>query len=351
MISLFEQDACLHGGNGSSLTHILRPILPDLEAVRGRLAEALAETTDARVREIADYLLESPGKQMRPALVLLSARAANGTGNGSPGSNRACLNVAAAIELIHMASLVHDDLIDGAAVRHHRPSIQAKWGKRVSVSVGDYLCAKAFRLIADCADPRLFAIVGSQLCAMCEGELLQVIERGDFNLSAHRCIAVMERKTAALFAACCGAGAATAAHQDGVCGALQTFGFHFGIAFQILDDCRDLLSDQERLGKTPGQDLLAGDVTLPLLYAIRYFRRRGERPLGVSRPALGEPELARLGEAFHSSPAPRKIAQLVASHIGRAKQQLQPIADSEFKASLHQLADRIAAGACDVLAR
>ena len=147
--------------------HILGPILPDLEAVRGCLAETLAETNDVRVREIVDYMLESPGKRMRPALVLLSARAADGTGNASPGGNRACLNVAAAVELIHMASLVHDDLVDGAAVRHHRPSIQARWGKRVSVSVGDYLCAKAFRLIADCADPRLFMIVGSQLCAMC----------------------------------------------------------------------------------------------------------------------------------------------------------------------------------------
>jgi geranylgeranyl pyrophosphate synthase len=302
MISLFEQDACLHGGNGSSLAHILRPILPDLEAVRGRLAETLAETNDARVREIVDYLLESPGKRMRPALVLLSARAAGGTGNGSPGSNRACLNVAAAVELIHMASLVHDDLIDGAAVRHHRPSIQAKWGKRVSVSVGDYLCAKAFRLIADCADPRLFAIVGSQLCAMCEGELLQVVERGDFNVSAHRCMAVMEKKTAALFAACCGAGAATAAHQDGVCEALQTFGFHFGIAFQILDDCRDLLSDQERLGKTPGQDLLAGDVTLPpvvrdsILLAARRetagHEPSGARPARVGSPWRGLPFVA-----------------------------------------------------------
>jgi len=178
-----------------------------------------------------------------------------------------------------------------------------------------------------------------------------VVERGDFSLSAHRCMAVMEKKTAALFAACCGAGAATAAHQNGVCEALQTFGFHFGIAFQILDDCRDLLSDQQRLGKTPGQDLLAGDVTLPLLYAIRYFRQRGERALGMGRQRLGEQELARLGEAFHASPAPRKIAQLVASHISRAKRQLQSIADSQFKASLHQLADRIAAGACDVLAR
>jgi geranylgeranyl pyrophosphate synthase len=178
--------------------------------------------------------------------------------------------VAAAVEIIHMASLVHDDLIDGAVVRHDRPSVHVRWGKRVSVAVGDYLCASAFRLVADCADPRLFAILGSQLCEMCDGEIQQVADRGDFTLSEHHCLAMIEKKTAALFSACCGTGAAAAASEPEACQALQEFGFQFGIAFQMLDDCRDLLADRGGLGKTPGQDLLAGDVTLPLLYTIPY---------------------------------------------------------------------------------
>jgi len=351
MTTVFGKDAYLHEGNGSGLSRILRPILPDLEAVQGHLAEALRDTNDGSVCQVVDFLLESPGKGMRPALALLSARAALGNGNSSPGFGRASLNVAAAVELIHMASLVHDDLIDAAMVRHHRPSVPAKWGKRVSAAVGDHLCGKAFQLVADCADRRLFAILGSPLCAMCEGELMQVAGRGDFSLSEESCLAVVEKKTAALFSACCAAGAITTAQEPMVYEALQKYGYHFGVAFQILDDCKDLLSDEKRLGKTPGQDLLAGDVTLPLLYLIGNFLRRGEKTLELSRQAVGERDLVRLGRAFHSSSAPGKIAGLIASHISRARQQLEPITDSEFKASLQQLADHIAVSISDVLAR
>lgn len=351
MITLFGKDACLHAGNGSSLSRILRPILPDLEVVQGHLANTLRDTNDGSVRQVVDFLLESPGKRMRPALALLSSRAALGKGNGSPDLGRASLNVAAAAELIHMASLVHDDLIDAALVRHHRPSVPAKWGRRVSAAVGDHLCGKAFQLVADCADPRLFAILGSPLCAMCEGELMQVAGRGDFSLSEENCLAVVEKKTAALFSACCAAGAITTAREPMACETLGKFGYHYGVAFQILDDCKDLLSDEKRLGKTPGQDLVAGDVTLPLLYLIGNFLRRGETPLELSRRAVGERDLVRLGRAFHSSSAPGKIARLIASHISRARQQLESLVDSEFKVSLQQLADHIAISISDVLAR
>jgi len=351
MITLFEKDTCPHEGNEPDLASILRPILPDLEAVQGHLARTLRGTNDRPVREVVDFLLGSPGKQMRPALTLLAARAAGGPGNGSPGPGRVSLNVAAAVELIHMASLVHDDLIDAAEVRHHRPSIAAKWGKRVAAAVGDHLCGQAFRLVADCADPRLFAILGSSLCAMCGGELLQVAWRGDFSLSEHHCLTIVEKKTAALFGACCRAGAVIAAHEPATCEALEKFGFHFGVAFQILDDCRDLLGDEERLGKTRGQDLRAGVVTLPLMHVTRYLWRRGEEMPDLKDPATGGQELARLREVFHSSPAPRRLTQLVISHADQAKQQLELLADSDFRMSLQQLADYIQASALDTLIR
>jgi len=250
--------------------------------------------------------------------------------------------VAAAVELIHMASLVHDDVIDGAMVRHNRSSIHAKWGKRSAVAVGDYLCAKAFRLVADCGDPQLFAILGSPMSVMCEGELLQVLARGDLEFSEHHCLGIAEKKTAVLFGACCGAGAATTVSEATICGALQKFGFHFGVAFQILDDCRDLLSTQDGLGKAPGQDLLAGDVTLPLLYVIRDAWPCDEGPLQRGSLALGEWGLARISQLFRSSQAPAKVAQWIDSHVSRAKQELMFIADSDFRDSLHQLADHIA---------
>lgn len=351
MIDLFMKDVCPDEATKLSLMRMLHPVACDLQAVHEHLKETLTDTRDPSVREIVGFLLESPGKRIRPALALLSARAACVTSSGSSGLRRASMSVAAAVELIHMASLVHDDLIDGAAVRHNRSSVHVKWGKRISVAVGDHLCAKAFQLVADCADPQLFAILGSPLSAMCEGEIQQVVGRGDFSLSEHHCLGVTEKKTAALFGACCAAGAATATHEAKTCKILQKFGFHFGVAFQVLDDCKDLLSDREGLGKTPGQDLLAGDVTLPLLYAIRYSCLWGNESVEVGRHTLGKRELAHIGQAFRSSQAPEKVAQLVESHVSLAKQALESIADSDFKDSLRQLADHIAASASYILAR
>jgi heptaprenyl diphosphate synthase len=346
-----RKDACLYEATGPDLAQIVQPIRRDLQKVQEHLTATFADARDPAVRQIVDFLLETPGKRLRPALVLLSARAARGPENGCVKFRETCTRAAVAVELIHMASLVHDDLIDAAALRHDRASVPARWGKRVAASIGDYLCAIAFQQVADCADPRLFAILGTPLSIMCEGELLQVAGRGDFHLSERYCLTVVARKTAALFGACCAAGAVAAARETTLRQALQRFGFHCGIAFQVLDDCKDLLGGHEDLGKAPGQDWRAGDVTLPLLYAIRYVRRCGGGAPDTSRPALDQRELARLGQAFRASPAPAKIVRLIESHIGRAKRALQVVADSVFKDGLRQLADHIAGSASCILAR
>ena len=381
MMKLSERSIRLHEVAEWNLAQVFRCVADDMQAVEEHLAATLRDTKDVVVRQIVDFLLESPGKRIRPALVLLSARAAGAAGNGPARPKLAWINVAAAAELIHMASLVHDDLIDNGKIRHHRATIHAKWGRKVSVFLGNHLCAKALQLVAACADPRLFGILGSQLCAMCEGEIQQVLGRGDFQMSARRCLAMTEKKTAALFSACSGAGALAATGEPTACKALQEFGLHFGIAFQILDDCRDLLSDEKGLGKTPGQDLLAGDVTLPLLYVLRQCRRGTEpgpgsqtRQIGFGDPsqthksAFGSPtpradraprlrttvgtrKLVRMSEALLSSPVPIRIARVVASHVDRAKQGLQSLAESNYRDSLGQLADHVAAWASGILAR
>jgi geranylgeranyl pyrophosphate synthase len=351
MMRLSQRNVRPHEVAGPNLNQVFRCVADDMQAVEKHLAATLRDTKDSLVHQIVDFLLEAPGKRMRPALVLLSARAAGAAGNGSARAKCAWINVAAAVELIHMASLVHDDLIDNGTLRHHRSTIHAKWGRKVSVFLGNHLCAKAFQLVAESADPRLFAIFGSQLCAMCEGEIQQVAGRGDFQMSTRHCLAMTEKKTAALFGACSGAGALAAAGEPGICKALRAFGLHFGIAFQILDDCRDLLSDEKGLGKTPGQDLLAGDVTLPLLYVLRHCRRRGKEPHQTSLSAPGARRLVCVSETLLSSHVPARIARVIASHVDRAKQQLQPLAESNFKDSLGQLADHIASSASGILAR
>ena len=347
MTNQCEENVCLPEEAGPSFARAFDPISREMQAAQQRWTAVLTDTHPS-VRTMIDFLLEAPGKRIRPALVLLSARAAHGRSNSVFDARHPSVQVAAAVEIIHMASLVHDDLIDNAAVRHHRPSVHVRWSKRAAVRLGDYLCAKAFLLVADCADPRLFAILGRQLREMCGGEIQQVVGRGDFGLSEEDCLVMVEKKTAALFSACCGAGAVTAGSEPRICEALQEFGRCFGIAFQLLDDCRDFLSDQEGLGKAPGQDLRAGDVTLPLLYAMGSGGRQGPRPRS---PRLeGGRGLAGVCEAFQASAAPARIARLIASYVDRAKQALRPLADSEGKDRLFQLADNLAASASCILA-
>jgi octaprenyl-diphosphate synthase len=334
-----------------SLKQIFSPISCELQAVDECLADILGGVKDGAVREVVEFLLGSPGKRIRPALVLLSTGAVAGAARGSSVLRGVPIEVAAAVELIHMASLVHDDVIDGAAVRHHQPSINARWGAGTAIALGDYLCSHAMAMIAECGDPRLFAILGSDLSAMCEGELLQVAGRTRLARSERHCLDIVEKKTASLFGACCEAGASVAAGEPKVRTALQQAGVHLGIAFQILDDCRDLLSDEEDLGKEPGQDLLAGDMTLPLLYGIRYCRRGGGKRLPLAPDAVGQGELTFISAAFRLSQAPARIRQLVASQVGRAKAHLDAVHDSDFKESLCRLIDYIAVSISDILMR
>ena len=349
MISQCEENVRLQEEAGPSLARAFHPISREMQAAQERLAAILTDTHSS-VREIIDFLLETPGKRIRPALVLLAAGAARGGSNGSFAAQHPSVEMAAAVEVIHMASLVHDDLIDDATVRHHRPSVHVRWNKRVAVKLGDYLCAKAFQLVAGCADPRLFAILGPQLRTMCAGEIQQVVGRGGFGLGESDCLAMVEKKTAALFGACCGAGAITAGSEPGICQALQEFGRCFGIAFQLLDDCKDFLSDQEGLGKAPGQDLRAGDVTLPLLYATESGGRPRAGPRPRSRRPLGGRGLAGIREAFHSSAAPARTAKLIVSYLDQAKQAIRPLAGSDCKDCLLQLADNMAVSTSRVLA-
>lgn len=334
-----------------SLRQIFGPISVDLRAVETRLADTAGGTKDPAIREIIGFLLGAPGKRIRPALVLLSTKAAADGAGGCSEFRRASIAVAAAVELIHMASLVHDDLIDGATVRHHRASVNARWGPEIAIALGDYLCSHAMSLICECGDPGVFAILGSRLSAMCKGELLQVVGRADFSVSEPHCLGIIEKKTAGLFGACCEAGATVAAGEPRVRTALREYGVHLGMAFQILDDCRDLLSDAEDLGKKPGQDLLAGDVTLPLLYGIRYGRLCDGTGVPLARHAVSQGDLRRICDAFRSSQAPVRIRRLVGTYEAQARVQLEAVRDLDSRENLQRLMGYVAASLTDILTR
>jgi octaprenyl-diphosphate synthase len=322
-----------------NLSEIYQPIADDLNTVEDLLKDCLAESTDPSISAMSSLLLESPGKRIRPALVILSERAA------SAGRKRTCndgrlVEIATAMELIHMASLVHDDVLDKATMRHTIPTINVEYGDDMSIILGDYVYSKAFQLMANCRNPDIFMCMSEAIGMMCEGELIHVCHRGNLDLSTTSYIAIAKKKTASLFAACCHAGTITGNHSQVIQEALKEFGLNFGVAFQIIDDCKDVLSEESELGKHPGQDMIAGDITLPILTLLEVVGPAEKEEL---RSMLGagndNKNLERLRTMLMHSNALSKINETIASYLNTAKKCLESLSDSVYKESLNRLTD------------
>lgn len=240
-----------------ALASLHAPVAAEMAAVEALLREAL-ETDLPDVGALRDHVAAFAGKRMRPTLVLLTGRALGRITEDH-------VRLAVVIEIIHAATLVHDDIIDEARIRRGTLSLNALRGNEISVLFGDFLYARAVNLLASFDDPGVIRGVSKAACLMCEGELLQVLTRNNPRLSREQYLRIIRRKTAALY----GAGAALAALLSGaapsVREALERFGEEVGTAFQIVDDCLDLVGDEAEVGKSLGTDLKKGKVTLPIL--------------------------------------------------------------------------------------
>jgi len=324
-----------------NLEQIYQPIEDDLKTVEDFLASAIKESKNQSILAMSNFLLESPGKRIRPALVILSEKAA------SLGSNSTCnrdelIKIGTAVELIHMASLIHDDVLDEAMMRRGKPSINARWGDDVSIALGDYIYSKAFELIGKCKNPDVFACISEAIYVMCEGELIQVCQRDNLDLSKNSYMVIIKKKTASLFAACCHAGSIIGNHSRAIQAALKEFGLNFGIAFQIMDDCKDIISDGKTLGKRPGQDVITGDITLPLLTLLDVISQAGKKDLkNMLESKIDRDSVRKIRTMFVNSDAGDLTRKTALSYIDRAKQILDKVENSDYKKSLNCLADYI----------
>src|SRR5439155_13989378 len=209
----------------------------------------------------ASHLFGSPGKLLRPTLVFLSARF------GPSYREAKIVDLAQSLELVHTASLVHDDIIDGSLTRRNQATVNARWGDEVAVVSGDYLFAKAYALAAVLPKPEVISLVAQTVFALCDGELNEIT--GEARVPTEReYLERIELKTASLYAACCQGAAMLAEAEPESVAMLGAFGTNFGLAFQITDDILDLDGDDETLGKHVGQDLERGMLTLPMIYAL-----------------------------------------------------------------------------------
>src|SRR5262249_7522931 len=236
------------------------PVAADLEEVERILARNL-KNRHARVAEVVNHVRHYRGKRLRPVLLLLAGRAC---GRITPTHH-----VRAAVEMIHTAPLVHHHILDGARVRRRVATVNAAWGTQTGVLLGDYLFTHAFHLASTLDDARACRLIGAATDRVCEGELCQVLQRGNLELTEEEYFDVIDGKTAALTACCCRLGAVYAGAAPDVVEALARFGRLVGQAFQIADDLLDLVGEEKATGKSLGTDLEQGKLTLPLIHLLR----------------------------------------------------------------------------------
>jgi octaprenyl-diphosphate synthase len=234
----------------------------ELYAVEERI-RAQARAFDPAVEGYVAYAVESSGKRLRPALALLAGGA---TGNIGP----AHFDLAVVVELIHAATLVHDDILDSADVRRGQPTANAKWGNSLSVLLGDCLFAHAQKLASGFRSSEMMRRMAEAASEVCSGEIIQTQRRFDLKLSVPDYYRIIEMKTGALFAVATELGAFLNEATPSIIGAMRTFGLRFGTAFQIYDDVLDLTGDEAKAGKTLGSDLRKGKLTLPILYLLQH---------------------------------------------------------------------------------
>ncbi len=245
-------------GSQWTLAELFQPVSGGIERMRGLVAAQVAEPS-AAVRDMTDHVARFQGKQLRGALVLLTGEA---TGNTTDEHAA----VAAIVELIHLATLVHDDILDSAQVRRRVACVNQRWNNQVAVLLGDFLYARAFALSTQLSSRLCSRLLAETTRRLCVGEIEQSTRRYDFEMSPGAYEAIATAKTASLYSSACELGARYPGGNEDVGREMALMGRDLGLAFQIVDDCLDVTGSTEELGKTAGTDVEDGKVTLPVLH-------------------------------------------------------------------------------------
>ena len=296
-----------------------------------------ARAFDPALEGYVGYVCGSAGKRLRPALALLA-----GGATGKITSSH--VDLAVIIELIHMATLVHDDIMDGADLRREQPTVNAKWGNSISVLLGDALLAHAMRLATNFSETEVVRRIADAATEVCTGEIIQTQRRFDLKLSVQDYYKIVEMKTAALFAAASELGGFLSETNPEKIGALKQFGIKLGTAYQVYDDCLDLVGDESEIGKTLGTDLRKGKLTLPLIFLLQSARRRGDHEEISALLLSGEEvEAEKITALLAERGALKQTAEAAASLVSEALEALQPLDENRFTDGLRGVAEYLQA--------
>ncbi len=312
-----------------ALKHAFEPIIEPLKAVEQRIRDQ-ARAFDPSVEGYVAYAIESHGKRLRPALALLS-----GGATGAVLSSH--LNLAVVVELIHAATLVHDDILDHADKRRGQPTANARWGNSLAVLLGDCLFAHALKLATSFEDNRMSRRLSEAASEVCSGEMMQTQRRFDMQLSVNDYIRILEKKTGALFAVATELGGFLNGASQETQTELHHFGMRLGTAYQIYDDCLDLAGDEGKAGKTLGSDLRRGKLTLPILHLLQSSDPVENARLSKIILEGKSEDFAKLVETAIEAGALRYAVTAGRRMLNEARAHLDGIPHSKFKESLNSL--------------
>jgi len=314
-----------------SFSQAFELINPHLYTVEERI-RAQAKAFDPAVEGYVAYVCGAGGKRLRPALALLSA--------GATGKITAShVDLAVILELIHIATLVHDDIMDGAELRRDQASPNAKWGNAITVLLGDCLFAHALRLSTNFSNSDVCRRIADAAAEVCSGEIIQTQRRFDLKLSTADYYRIIEMKTAALFSAACELGAFISEASPPVISGLKTFGTKLGVAYQIYDDILDLAGNEETTGKTLGTDLRKGKFTLPVLLLLQSGKDVNTvRNLLLKEENVDGELLVQMMDSSGALQAAKGVAfRLVDEALG----QLDAIQDNKYARGLRAIAEHL----------
>lgn len=308
-----------------NLPDLLAPIANDMKAVDAVIRNRL-DSEVVLIRTIGDYIVGAGGKRMRPALLLMIAKAL-----GYNGSNHQLL--AAVVEFIHTATLLHDDVVDESDLRRGRSTANAVFGNAASVLVGDYLYSKSFEMMVESGSMQVMAVLSGATTVIAEGEVLQLLNVHDPDVTLDRYLQVVRYKTAKLFEASAEVGAIVAGSSPAVQNAAAAYGRHIGTAFQLIDDALDYSGDADALGKNVGDDLREGKPTLPL---IRVMETGTPEQRELIRDAIrtGEADFSAVAKAIRETGALDYTREAARHEADLARQALDAFPGSVYRDSL-----------------
>lgn len=321
-----------HSGNPNA------PMLPfhqvvatDFEAVNQLIIRQLHSDVGL-VENIGHYIVDAGGKRLRPLLVLL-------TSNCLAYRGERHLDLAAVIEFIHTATLLHDDVVDVSDLRRGRPTANAQWGNAPSVLVGDFLYSRAFQMMVAIGDITIMDILAKTTNVVSEGEVQQLVNAKDPSVTQDNYMTVVHKKTAALFESACETAAVLAKASETERRAVTAFGYHLGVAFQLVDDVLDYQGDSEALGKNIGDDLAEGKPTLPLIYSMQHAQSADAQLVRETIENGGLDKLQQIVAIVKKCGALEYTSNLAREHVQQAQKHLQQLPDNRYRTAMFELAD------------